>query len=41
MNIGEESEVVEVPMPVHPDHLPAEHPAEPLAEPVAPEAVPA
>lgn len=41
MNIGTESEPVEVPLPVHPDEaVPAELPAEPDAEP-AREPVPA
>jgi hypothetical protein len=37
MNIGEESEAVEVPVPVHPDDIPVE-PAPPV--PAAPEAEP-
>jgi len=36
MQIGEESEPIEVPIPVHPDQVPAEAPA-----PVTPERVPA
>jgi hypothetical protein len=39
VNIGEESEPIEVPIPAHPDHLPA---VEPLPEPAPePEVVPA
>ncbi len=38
MKIGEESEPIEVPMPVHPDQIPAGTPA---PEPVVPEKVPA
>jgi hypothetical protein len=38
MNIGTEEEPVEVPVPVHPDHVPAE-PAAPAAP--VPEKVPA
>ena len=37
MNIGEEAEPIEVPIPVHPDQVPAA----PAAEPVTPERVPA
>lgn len=37
MNIGEEQEPVEVPLPVHPDAVPAE----PVTAPAAPERVPA
>jgi hypothetical protein len=38
MNIGEESEPIEVPMPAHPDQIPA---GEPAPEPATPEKVPA
>jgi hypothetical protein len=38
MQIGEESEPIEVPMPVHPDDVPAGAPA---TEPAAPEKIPA
>jgi hypothetical protein len=38
MKIGEESEPIEVPIPVHPDEVPAERPA---PQPVTPERVPA
>lgn len=37
MNIGEEQEPVEVPLPVHPDVIPAE----PATAPAVPERVPA
>jgi hypothetical protein len=36
MNIGEEEEAIEVPIPLHPDQLPVTMP-----EPVTPEKVPA
>lgn len=39
MEIGEEEDPIEVPMPVHPDQVPVE--PVPAAEPVAPEQVPA
>ena len=38
MEIGEESEPIEVPMPVHPDDVPA---SEPAPQPATPEKVPA
>ncbi len=38
MQIGEESEPIEVPLPLHPDPLPE---AIPAPEPAAPEVVPA
>lgn len=38
MEIGEESEPIEVPMPMHPDQVPAEPSPGPVAE---PERVPA
>lgn len=41
MNIGEESEPVEVPLPVHPDEQPAELPAEPAGPEPAQVPVPA
>ena len=42
MDIGEEEEPIEVPIPVHPDEVPAEEPQAPAEEPVtAPERVPA
>ena len=40
MQIGEESEPVELPIPEHPDRRPIVVPAQP-AEPVTPEKVPA
>jgi len=38
VNIGPESDPIEVPLPLHPDHVPEQVPAEPLPE---PEGVPA
>jgi hypothetical protein len=40
MNIGEESDPIEVPLPAHPDETPVTEPAEPAAEP-EPDEVPA
>jgi hypothetical protein len=41
MNIGEEEEVIEVPVPVHPDAVPSEEPAPEEAPAEEPEEVPA
>jgi len=44
MNIGEEQEAIEVPIPMHPDDIPAEQPvpSQPATQPAtAPEKVPA
>lgn len=42
MNIGEEDEEpIEVPMPVHPDQIPAGPVTEPVTEPAVPGQVPA